>query len=320
MGRPPRIHIEEGLYYVISRGIYGYKLFLDNRDVAVYLDIVMKAKEQYPFRLFSFVLLPGSTHLLIQPYPEVTISKILQAINPNYTKDFNARYNRKGSLFSERFRATLIEKERYLKELVRHIHLIPKRARLVSDLKDHPWSSYGIYLGVSSFGLKVEIEKDGVLKEFNRLEDFISYHDNFNEAELKDLEKGIKQARIALGSQEYIRSVEEQLQQQKRQLQKVKKIPKKIVYLKILSPIALIFLLITGLILRFYYKESKELDKRLEEERTKTQDLISEETEKVKQDLDEKYRADMVSFEAMKKRLDIEKKKRRELEEKLPPK
>ena len=46
------------------------------------------------------------------------------------------------------------------------------------------------------------------------------------------------------------------------------------------------------------------------------QELIQEK-EKIKKDLDEKYRADMVSFEAMKKRLDIEKEKRRELENRL---
>ncbi len=43
---------------------------------------------------------------------------------------------------------------------------------------------------------------------------------------------------------------------------------------------------------------------------------LSVEREKIKRDLDEKYRADMVSYEAMAKRLQLEKEKVKELEEK----
>lgn len=55
-------------------------------------------------------------------------------------------------------------------------------------------------------------------------------------------------------------------------------------------------------------------------EKKKEQDYqkrLSQERELIKRDLDEKYRADMVSFEAMHKRLEIERKRVKELEEKL---
>lgn len=44
---------------------------------------------------------------------------------------------------------------------------------------------------------------------------------------------------------------------------------------------------------------------------------ISQERDIIKKDLEEKYRADMVSYEAMYKRMEIEKQKVREMEKKL---
>jgi len=44
---------------------------------------------------------------------------------------------------------------------------------------------------------------------------------------------------------------------------------------------------------------------------------LKQEKELVKRDLDEKYRADMVSFEALAKRLEIEKKRLKQTEEEL---
>jgi len=56
------------------------------------------------------------------------------------------------------------------------------------------------------------------------------------------------------------------------------------------------------------------LDKNKEKE---FKDRLAKERVLIKKDLDEKYRADMVSFEAMHKRLEIEKKRMKELKEKL---
>lgn len=44
---------------------------------------------------------------------------------------------------------------------------------------------------------------------------------------------------------------------------------------------------------------------------------IAQERESIRRDLDEKYRADLVSFEVMKKRLEIEKERTKELQEKF---
>jgi hypothetical protein len=52
-----------------------------------------------------------------------------------------------GHLFERRYRARLVDADRYLLTLVRYIHLNPVRARLTADPRDYRWSSHRAYLG-----------------------------------------------------------------------------------------------------------------------------------------------------------------------------
>lgn len=61
-------------------------------------------------------------------------------------------------------------------------------------------------------------------------------------------------------------------------------------------------------------KDFRELN-RLKEEEFRQQ--VAREREFIKKDLDEKYRADMVSFEALAKRMELERQKTRQLQEEV---
>jgi len=111
----------------------------------MYLEILKKYKEKYGFKLFAFALLPDQLNLLIELKEGSTISMVMHDINSSYTKYFSGRYIRKGHLFRERFKSVVIEKEPYLLNLVRYIHLRPVRLGLVSDLKDYTFSSNLLY-------------------------------------------------------------------------------------------------------------------------------------------------------------------------------
>ncbi len=78
----------------------------------------------------------------------------MQRFNASYTVYFNRRHRRSGHLFQGRYKAILIEKDEYLVELSRYIHLNPVRIKKYSQweieekrriLKGYPWSSYGGY-------------------------------------------------------------------------------------------------------------------------------------------------------------------------------
>lgn len=85
-------------------------------------------------------------HLLLET-PRGNLAAILHHLNTSYTNYFNAKTGRVGHLFQGRYRALLVEKDRYALELSRYIHLNPVRARLVEEPMDYRWSSFWAYVG-----------------------------------------------------------------------------------------------------------------------------------------------------------------------------
>ena len=61
----------------------------------------------------------------------------MQGINQSYTQYFNAKYEKVGHLFQGRYKAILCDKNKYLFELVRYIHLNAVRALLVKKPEDY---------------------------------------------------------------------------------------------------------------------------------------------------------------------------------------
>lgn len=85
------------------------------------------------------------------------LSRGMQSLLYRYSRYYNRRYHKVGHLFQGRYRAILCDKDEYLLELVRYLHLNPVRARLVKDLREYRWSSHGNYLqGSNAGGVAVE--------------------------------------------------------------------------------------------------------------------------------------------------------------------
>lgn len=85
--------------------------------------------------------MPNHVHMLVEA-GAIPLSRVMQALQFNYTQKFNRRHKRVGHLFQGRYKAILCQKETYLLELIRYIVLNPVRAHLVKRPTDWCWSSY----------------------------------------------------------------------------------------------------------------------------------------------------------------------------------
>jgi REP element-mobilizing transposase RayT len=164
MARRPRIHFPNAFYHVIARGNQRQDLFLDEKDYLRYLSYLSEYKTRYQFHLYAYALMRNHVHLLLEV--EVTpLSKIMQALQFRYTRYFNTRYGKVGHLFQGRYKAILCDKDAYLLELIRYIHLNPIRSKFAGDLERYRWVSHESYLGRKKDNL---IDKDLVLGQFGR--------------------------------------------------------------------------------------------------------------------------------------------------------
>jgi putative transposase len=81
-------------------------------------------------------------HLLITPQEAQSLSKVMQTLGRYYVQYYNYSYERTGTLWEGRYKATLIDSESYLFTCMRYIELNPVRANMVAQPSDYPWSSY----------------------------------------------------------------------------------------------------------------------------------------------------------------------------------
>ncbi len=172
MPRHPRVHAEGLLYHVMARGIDGPKIFLGQSDYQAFIEALRIVRQRYPFSLYAYVLMSNHFHLLLE-VDRFSTARILQSLLTGYVRRFNRSHRRRGHLFEGRYKAIVCDRDSYLLELVRYIHLNPVRAEMVKRAGEWRWSGHREYLGKEKSGL---IDSRPVMEEFRtaaRYEAFI---------------------------------------------------------------------------------------------------------------------------------------------------
>jgi len=146
MARPLRLEFPGALYHVTSRGNARQKIYLDDEDRRLYLDLLGKEVAQQGWRCYACCLMDNHYHLLIET-PEPNLVAGMRRLNGVYTQAFNRRHGRVGHLFQGRYKAIVVDKDAYLRELCRYIVLNPVRAKAVKTPERWPWSSYRATVG-----------------------------------------------------------------------------------------------------------------------------------------------------------------------------
>src|SRR5665213_248452 len=165
MPRPKRIHYEGAIYHVTSRGNERRKIVLDDSDRWMFLKVLVETVEHHGVVCHAWVLIDNHYHLLLET-PAANLSPAMKHLNGIYTQKFNKKYHRVGHLLQGRYKAIVVEKDTYLKELCRYVVLNPVRAKMVKHPKDWKWSSYRETAGLEKSEPWIEI--DWILGQFDK--------------------------------------------------------------------------------------------------------------------------------------------------------
>jgi len=143
MARLPRYVIPGQPQHIIIRGINRDPVFYRDEDYRFYLEKLQQACDKHQCEVHAYVLMTNHVHLLLTPYSEQGMGKAIQMLGRYYVQYFNYRNQRTGTLWEGRYKATLIDSERYLLTCYRYFELNPVRANMVPHPSVYPWSSYG---------------------------------------------------------------------------------------------------------------------------------------------------------------------------------
>ena len=82
-----------------------------DEDYQFYLEKLNAACQKYACDLHAYVLMTNHVHLLITPHETATISKVMQMLGRYYVQYFNQKYQRTGTLWEGRYKATLLDSD-----------------------------------------------------------------------------------------------------------------------------------------------------------------------------------------------------------------
>jgi len=153
MPRRPRIRVPNTTFHVVHRGNNKAPTFFVPHDYALYLMLLEKACERYETQVHAYALMTNHVHLLLTSSLADGISRTMQYVAGRYGAALNFRLGRSGTLWEGRFRASLVDTDRYLLACYRYIELNPVRAGIVKRPQDYPWSSIAINCGTRTSSL-----------------------------------------------------------------------------------------------------------------------------------------------------------------------
>lgn len=164
------IYTTDYLYHVYDRGIAKQDIFHSDKDylrmidsISYYLDKIIPMRlskidknelkkilsiepKKPLIEIYAYCLMPNHFHILIRQLEDNGITIFMKRLLNSYTRYYNVKNNRVGTIFQGRFKGILIDNDTQLLHLSRYIHLNPFVAGITKNISDYRWSSYNNYL------------------------------------------------------------------------------------------------------------------------------------------------------------------------------
>ena len=167
---PQRKLSETGWYHVTTRTAGQIALFEDDIDRKKYLSLLRHAHEELGVRIIAWMLMTDHVHLVVDvgEDPQV-ISGFMHSIDLPYSKYFNSKTGRSGTLFQGAYWSRPILTDAQLVATVHYVHMNPERAG-IAPMRSYRWSSYREYAGTHWI-----VDTTPVIEMFGSFEAFDAY-------------------------------------------------------------------------------------------------------------------------------------------------
>ena len=202
---------EVAVYHVMSRTALDDYPF-DDIDKDKFVEILQKFSSIYFVEVLGYCIMGNHIHALIRMFPDShytdsdirerfalnyvesavfdddwlpkyrekwsSLAKFMQEVKQTFSRYYNKTYNRRGTLWGERFKSVLVEDGQTLLNCLAYIDLNPLRAGLVSRPEDYRWNTLGYLMqtgnkdnflsfeyGLKEFGIK---DKKEIIQRYRR--------------------------------------------------------------------------------------------------------------------------------------------------------
>ena len=140
MARTARKKSESGIYHIMLRGINRQAVFLDEEDSQHFLDVLQFCKGISEYRVYAYCLMGNRVHLLLQTGKE-PLDLAMKRISTRFVVWYNAKYDRIGHLFQDRYKSEPVDDDAYFITVLRYILRNPVKAGICEKPEAYELSS-----------------------------------------------------------------------------------------------------------------------------------------------------------------------------------
>jgi putative transposase len=148
MARLARLVIPGQPHLVLQQALEP--VFLDDSDRQAYVAAMRAVAADSGIAVHGYALLDRQVRLLVTPAAAGSLGRWLQRVGRRYVVAFNRRHGRSGTPWDGRYRATVLQAERFLLSCLRQLEFEPVRLGLAARPQDWPWSSAAHHAGRSN--------------------------------------------------------------------------------------------------------------------------------------------------------------------------
>jgi len=140
--RKPRLFLPKQPQHIVVRGHNRDPILVREDNFRFLYQCLRDAAKLNGVAIHAWVFMHNHLHLLVTPATADSLPKTMQSVGRRYAQYFNRCYHRSGALWEGRYKAGLVDADRYLLSCYQYIELNPVRAGIVSQAEDYPYSSY----------------------------------------------------------------------------------------------------------------------------------------------------------------------------------
>lgn len=158
-------YINDGVYHIYNRGVAKQDIFNNQRDYDRFmqtlsfflearpnqklsltdpenLKIILSSPVSDPLvEILAFCLMPNHFHILARQIKDKGVSTFAQRVFDSYTRYYNTKHDRVGTIYQGNFKAVQIENDEQLLHVSRYVHLNPYVNNIIDNPNDYKWSS-----------------------------------------------------------------------------------------------------------------------------------------------------------------------------------